>query len=120
MDRIIFRTRYFESGFLALDQTAGNVVLGVGKTGISLYTVDNCSVEGNIIEGNDSNEVGIDIQSSSVRRSSDINVSGNQIKSGFKNGINTFKSTGTGFDRIAITDNRLKTVVQHIQLKGKF
>jgi len=47
-------------------------------------------------------------------------VSGNQIKSGFKNGINTFKSTGTGFDRIAITDNRLKTVVQHIQLKGKF
>ncbi|MGE8423729.1 MAG: hypothetical protein ACN6PI_12915 [Sphingobacterium siyangense] len=81
--------------------------MGVGKTGISLYTVNNCSVEGNIIEGNDSNEVGIDIQSSSVRRSSDINVSGNQIKSG----INTFKSTGTGFDRIAITDNRLKTRV---------
>lgn len=86
---------------------ANNIVLAVEKTGISLYTVNNCSVQGNIIEGNDSNEAGIDIQSSSVRRSSDINVSGNQIKSGFKNGINTFKSTGTGFDRIAITDNRI-------------
>ncbi|MDR2270499.1 MAG: hypothetical protein LBF27_06285 [Sphingobacterium sp.] len=58
--------------------------MGVGKTDISLYTVNNCSVQGNIIEGNDSNEVGIDIQSSSVRRSSDINVSGNQIKSRFQ------------------------------------
>ena len=28
-------------------------------------------------------------------RSSDINVSGNQIKSGFKNGINTFKKETT-------------------------
>jgi len=86
---------------------ANNVLLGIEKTGVSLYTVNNCSVQGNIIEGNGSNEAGIDIHSSSARRSSDISVSGNQIKSGFRIGINTFKSTGIGFDRINITDNRI-------------
>lgn len=86
---------------------ANNVVLGIKKTGISLYTVNNCAVQGNIIEGNCSNEAGIDIHSSAARRSSDISVSGNQIKSGFRMGINTFKSTGSGFDRISITDNRI-------------